>query len=1294
MNAGAYVRRHASRGAAWLVGLVVAFAVPAAEAVTIDQSPLTVRQSLPPNIVLMLDDSGSMAWDVMPDYSYLSSTTADALVSSSVNGLYYNHSVTYTPPYTSDGATRYPNASFTAAWKNGFKQSQGTVNLSSYDGSSDTSRSGRSSSDIAYTTAVSVSTPFSYTATLSCPYGGTPNLSTGKCTGSYYGTYSGTWSCPDGGTRSGSICSGTTTTTTNLFTYTVKSGSTYTRHYVGTSGSCAAASSQISSSVCDDSDATRQNVANWYSYYHTRILMAKSGLMNAFANLDPTIRYGFGSIDGGDSGNNNYTNLPTSRYTYTDNYNDGSNYIAQVQPFGSGSSSSSQKSQFWTWLAAATASGGTPLRQALNAVGRYYQTAQPWQSTADGSTVELACRQSYTILTTDGFWNESSTGLPSSPYTTNVDGAPGGSTTTTTTSTYNATLSCPVGYTPITSGNRKGQCKKDGTNSYYNNGTWSCPNGGTLSGSTCSVTTTTTTTQATVTNTGPNGQSYTYDATATNSAGLPLKPYADTYSNTLADVAMYYWLSDLRPDTSNEVPTSTEDEAFWQHMTTFTLGLGFTPTNIAPAGTTVSQIFNWANGGSPISGFSWPQPSGDNINNIADMAHAAVNGHGGFYSATSPEDFSNALSDALKRVSERNGSGASLAANSTKLETGTVTYQAVYSTGKWKGDLKAFTVNPSTGAIASTPFWVASNQLPAAASRTIKTYNPSATSGSQFVDFTAGSSDTTAPPNLSSAQKTALGSTSAVQNAVVGYLRGDASREQKNGGIYRNRDTALGDIISSQPVYVGAPDANLFFGKTFTGSSSYSTFAASKVNRSPRLWVAANDGMLHSFNAASGAEVFAYLPNAVILNGVKDLSNPNYGSNSVPHQFFNDGELTVADVYYSSAWHTVLVGTTGRGTARAVYAFDVTDPATPTLLWERSAGDGQTNSEYIGQSIGKPVVAQTADGSWSVLLGNGYNSSAGTAALLQFSVTSGALTVHATNSTTGNGLAAPAVWMANATNGISTAAYAGDLLGNVWAFDLAANTSSAIFQARDADNGVQSITGGMLAGRDPSTGNLWLFFGTGRYLTQTDLADDSVQTWYGIIAQAGAGQSSSLVPHLSQGRTYLTEREIVAEQAATSSSLAARALSSPSEGDMAGKSGWYIDLVPPSGAANGERMVTPNQFQGNLLLGTTRIPESSDPCNPTGRGWIMAINPFSGAPPGSTFFDINGDNQFNDSDKITAGGTTYIVAGVGFSSIPNNPIFVGNTMLISFDDASTGKVNTAGTPGGLQRLSWRELIRQ
>lgn len=1180
-----FARRFVAAIAATIVATLLPV-LPAVAAVTVDQQPLIIKQPLPPNIVLMLDDSGSMSWDFMPDICYLNGVDCsqgtinnDAMIDSSNNGVYYNPTITYTPPVKADG-TAYPNAvSLVSAWLDGFNQAAGSVDLTNYNGSSDTGY-------VNYSAATTKTDTYRNVTYDQCEtyYNTTPNV-----TGGNYNSKNKTCTI--------------TSTETSAFQYSVgPAAGPYVVHYVadtncGSLSNCVLASDTSGTSAPSGVPAG-QNIANWFAYYHTRILMAKSGLMNSFSKVDPTFRVGFGSING-----QNTANLPSLTYSFSTSTNN-ANKLAAVQPFGNGASGT-QKAQFWTWLAGENPNYSTPLRGALNAVGSYYQTAQPWQtSTAD--TTELACRQSYTILTTDGFWNGSS------PNVNNVDGT----------------------------------------------------NGSTI--------------------TGPNQQTYTYTAAA---------PYSDTYANTLADVAMKYWSTDLRSTVANEVPTSTADPAFWQHMVTFTLGLGFAPVGISPAGTTVDQIFSWANGGAAISGFSWPQPASNSINNIADLAHAAVDGHGGFYSATSPQAFASGLQDALRRATERVGSGASLAANSTKLSTGTTTYQSIYHTGKWTGDLKAFTVNPNNGTIAATPSWSAGTNLSGltlstAASRTIYTYNPAgSTASTKYVPF----SD---PTKLSTAEVTALGGSANAQS-MINYLRGDPTYEQKNNGTYRNRTTALGDIVNSQPVYEGAPDPNRFVGQTFSGSSSYATFSSAQAGRTPVIFVAANDGMLHAFNASTGKETYAYIPGAVITNGLSTLANPNYGT-TTPHQFFNDGELTIADAYFSSSWHTVLVGTTGRGSAKAVYALDVTDPTNIQFLWERSAGDGLTNSGYIGQITGKPIIAQTADGTWSVLLGNGYNSTTGMAALLKFDLQTGALTAYTTDTSVSNGLAAPAVWMGSLGNGLSTTAYAGDLLGRVWSFDLTAantgNLGTKLFSATDASGNAQPITAGMLAGKNPTTGDIWLFFGTGEYLNSTDLNDKSTQTWYGLIAQSG---TASIVSNLlSQGRSSLVQRSIIGEVAPTSTTLGARAFTQkPATPDMAGKSGWYIDLTSPLNGAEGERMVTPNQFQGSLLIGTSRIPQATDVCNPSGRGWIMALDPFTGTNPSSVFFDTSGDGKFDSSDTITINGKTYPAGGVGFNALPNNPIFVGNTMLVSFDNGATSSIATAGSVGTLNRVSWREIIQ-
>ena len=1328
----------------WLLGTVFTPSL-AATAVAVAQQPLTLQPTIPPNMVLMLDDSGSMAWDVMPDYGYVGATpgspTASELTSSSVNGLYYNPNITYSPPNKVDG-TLYPAATFTAAWIDGFHTGNGTVNLSTYDGSSDTSQQGPNSSNIGYTqsfTVTSSGTPYTptncpsgyslqssgqcqeqpYKAT--CGFGYTLQTSgknvgycvnnrnktqTPTCQGS--DTYSFTTfqctpnpvvvvaptcnSSSDTYNPSTNICTPQATSTYSFFTYTVKNtDGSFTSHYVGLSGTCAlAVPAGMVLGNCDESATTQQNVANWYSYYHTRILMAKSGLMVAFSIVDQSFRVGFGSING-----NNTAGIPSPTYPFDDSagYGTGNsnNALAEVQPFGT-----TQKAAFWNWIIGEKAKNGTPLRAALDRVGQYYQTSQPWTTMSSdpnygtaNQTSNIACRQAYTILTTDGFWNDS----------------------------YSSTA-------------------ESGASS-----------------------------AAWPTVTGPNGQTW-----PKVSGSAPAAPYSGGGASSgpsLADVAMYYWENDLQPGTSfpNEVPPGTEDPAFWQHMTTFTMGLGFTPTGIAGTASngdsppTISDIFSAANGGLTLSNFSWPTPASNSINNIADLAHAAVNGHGGFYSATSPSTFISGLTDALARASERVGTGASLAANSTQLTNGTVAYQANYYTAKWKGDLRAFAIDSTTGAISVTPTWTAATALTTSAtvsttnssvltypSRNIVTYVPSTTGSGSFVAFQNSSS---APPALSSAELTALGSSTAAQMTMVNYLRGDNTLEQKNNGSYRDRDTPLGDIVDSQPVYSGAPNPNEFENQSFTGitntltlpnDNSFQTWAVGTTDsngnpvvsaastRTPLVFVAANDGMLHAFKASTGAEVYAYLPSAVITANLANLANSSYGSTTVPHQYYNDGELTIADAFFGSAWHTVLVGTTGRGPAEAVYALDITNPASITPLWERSANDGNTsdgNSKYIGQMVGKPVIAKVQDGTssdWQVLIGNGYNSVSGVAALLEFDIATGTLSVHTTTNrsgvTTGNGLAAPVTWMDIPTNGISTEAYAGDLQGQVWRFPLGntkgnsyvtdpstlggvSATGTIVFSTPLVSNGTanvpQPITAGMLAGSDPTTSNVWLFFGTGQYLSSSDLSNQQVESWYGVIAQPGG----SSTPTSNATTTSLVQRSIIYEldgdSSATPPTLGVRAVTPlPTPSDMSGKLGWYMNLEAPTGTggalvAQGERMVTPNQFQGNLLLGTTRIPVVTDICNPSGSGWVMAVNPFTGTNPTGGFF-LNGGGGGMITFTSNGKSVTMASAGVGFSSLPNNPIFVGGDMLTSFDNGTTSSLLTSGSTGGFSRVSWQELV--
>lgn len=605
-------------------------------------------------------------------------------------------------------------------------------------------------------------------------------------------------------------------------------------------------------------------------------------------------------------------------------------------------------------------------------------------------------------------------------------------------------------------------------------------------------------------------------------------------------------------------------------------------------------------------------------------------------------------------------------------------YLASYVEGLWTGSLKAYAIDPDTQTVAGTPVWTAS--IPAYGSRDGHVYT---LVGGKYENF-------------NSSNVTGNGWTA----DVVDYVLGDTSKEIRNGGTFRNRTTALGDIVHSQPVYVGAPNPTAFLGATFPGidatDAGYAAFVKNQENRLPAIYVAANDGMLHEFNADAdsddkGKEIYAYMPGAVLSASTNPsvMANPNYGTGVNPHQFFNDGELTVADVYYSSGWHTVLVGTTGRGEAKAIYALDVTVPKTPQFLWEISGG---ADHPYIGQITGKPVIARTKNG-WVVLIGNGYNSTKGTAALLSIPLNgpnpSPKVSVYTTDSETGNGLATPGVWIGDVSGYVATEAYAGDLKGNVWKFDLstAGGAGTKVFTTQTG----QPITAPITLGLNPITGDLWAFFGTGEYLAIKDLKDKTLQSWYGIdVSGTLPVKQSDLVQRKIIVETDGTAADPTADPP-TKAVAPARAFSQDEAGDMSGKVGWYMNLVPPDGKGEGERMVVRNQFVDGYLVGTSLIPDTSDPCAPGGRGWVMALEPFTGTNPKDIYFDLNRDAIFNDTDEVKSGDSSVAAGGMELTSLTGVPSFTGAMMLNNLNGVTDSRrVNPPAGQGG--RVSWREIV--
>lgn len=715
---------------------------------------------------------------------------------------------------------------------------------------------------------------------------------------------------------------------------------------------------------------------------------------------------------------------------------------------------------------------------------------------------------------------------------------------------------------------------------------------------------------------------------------VPAPPYADNHSGTLADIAMSYWKTDLRPDLSNNVPASISNPATWQHMVTFGISIGLEGT-INPKSL-------------PTTRAGWPNPdpgSGLGVQaGIDDLLHAAVNSRGTFVAATNPSDFTKALTDAFEIIAARQGSGSNVAANSTSFQDDTRVYQARYWSGRWTGDLSAFAA--SSAGVSSTPAWNASQMIP----ETRKIFTR--------VNATGGNG-TTFP---TTAQQTALdqsGRAHAPANAAqnVAYIMGDSSKEVRRGGNLRNREivirqgesdvllpTVLGDIVNSSPVY---------------------------VRETQTIFVGANDGMLHAFNALTGEERFAYVPRGINFQDLATLSDPQY-----THKWFVDGPLVVSTRAQTPS-KNYLVGSLGRG-GKGVFGLDVTNPGgfgNNAVLWDWS---GNSLGNNMGQVLGEPLVVKLNNGVDAVAVSNGINSTSGFATLFLINLTTGALIKEFQTSVGGdNGLFAPRGRDVNGDGKVDYL-YAGDLKGNLWQFDVSGDTSASWNIAHSGQpmfttgNG-QPITGGLAIARDPANGKRWVFFGTGKFLEQQDIGDETVQAIYGIVdgLDQGPVSTSDLVErYIAVTGTSASGRPIRGFEASTPLPASAK--------------GWFVELDRP---VAGERVVTRPLLDGHALIIASLVPPTDMSCEAGGSGYINALDAFTGTSLGGSYFDMPDVLTDEDGNEIPVGSVDL---GVG---MPTLPTIIEELLVVGGSTGNLGNAPINPVVGPAKRVSWREILR-
>lgn len=1269
-----------------------------AQADEVTQIPLNVSKGVSPNMMFTLDDSTSMAWAYVPDNTFqvyrdlIGSTASRRFRAANTNPMYYNPNTIYDipPEFNSSGdeligSNKKLKTSFTAAPVNGYKPDDDKIDLSKN-----------------YKVVHTHNIPSSGYSTANHPF----NFSCGV---RGLSTNNGTGSCEVQSEQEGAVKFSITRTrsdrcdavavvnsieinascrvsngSNSVATATLSNSASVPAYYYEfdgrlKNGACAAdkndkyaggedcyrlrwvgAESAYDQSGNrlkrpDDSFVDgRQNFANWYSFYKTRALATVSAAGVAFYNLSSDVRFTWQSLI-------HCTNLDISSSSSSRGSRCGVNKFQNY--------SSLHKAKFYDWLYNETRfndAQGTPLRSAMIRSGEFLKGTKAWvKDPATNSGTAYACRPSYNIVMTDGTWNGD-------------DGL-----------------------------NQPGNHDSNSRNL-------------------------------------PDGKGYAQQ-----------KPYADSATKTLADYAFHYWSTDLS-NLGNEVPayipyknlTDPDAEywdprnnpATWQSMSNFIMGLGLT-TSLANTDIGIP----WAGSTHAGQGYkdllagavSWPSASNSDQNKVHDLWHAAINSRGEFYSVDSPEAMVQAFKDILDRIADRKSSAA-MPGTSSSLEAeapgaderlASYSYQSSFdNTEGWTGDIKKVKkyrrYNSTTGVFEDVvePGWNAKDMLPAAASRNIMIADSTGAGLQSFVESNAGEDDEAASLAALLNIDPEDGSSDGLWKERIKYIRGDKSNEGDGANQFRRRASVLGDFLGSQPVIVSGARylegfANRLEQTGTEANTAYSTFMESIKDRKERLYIGGNDGMLHAFETQLGAETFAFIPTTVFPK-LKELTYKKYS-----HQYYVDGTPVVADVYDGAKWRTILVGTLRAG-GKGLFALDITDPDAVELLWEFDENSVEANKLGVqpGYSFPQPTVARLHNGKWAVVTGNGYEgggTSTGKAALYIIDAVTGemikSLEVESALEKP-NGLSTPRLADYDA-DGIADYAYAGDLHGNLWRFDLLGNSATAATLTppsnggyggkSDGDNKFKVSYGGQpiftaisTAGskrqpitsapnlvRHPTRKGYLVMFGTGKYFEKGDKSgvDDYAQSLYGIWDQNTKAEATSEadanIPLSSLQVQTITE-QTTGTGLVSGKTRVARIISNTAVEWYTGfdstkpvlKKGWRLDLKSGAGTTfDGEMIVENMRTLGSMLLVQSLVP-NDDPCANGSTNWLYAINPATG-----------GRTLHHALDTRTAAGA--IVSGIKFGSEGGVSISQNET---GFTANAPGDSEAIAPPAqSMGRQSWR-----
>jgi len=1267
----------------YVVVMTIALAAvtpPAAATTDLAQAPIgfLLSSKVKPNVMFILDDSGSMQWSYMGDevleHRY---ENAVGYRSSICNRIYYNPAVSYPPPVQENG-TPFSLPTFGAAPLDGFLADSVMVDLGL------SFMAWRSSQSQPPVPRGHTADCWSSVAACTPDTAGLPNLPEPA----HYYVYTGDRPERLGDNSADDHCKDTATDGDHLLRW---------RKVI------------VGERSGRDGGDERQNFANWFSYHRTRILSMKTAVGRAFSQLDNSYRVGLSAIsEPGVSANSpGFLRL--------------------------GDFSGEHRRSFYDKLYKTTPVSSTPLRAALAKVGRLYAGKL---LTGSDDPVQYSCQRHYAILTTDGYWNTQAESADYGPK--QIDGR-------TDVGNVDRQLPRPMYDGSATPRPYRMATITIGVQREHPALGYSGTHGITIDGQqvltmeayiqhadkadlTAEAWQLATVIASRITRHGYRAfpeRNQVYILAPASAGEIGSLPQIDTESsmplsvtafgpidggprgtNTLADVAAYYFQTDLRSPVlgncgaagqlcENNVPAIPGQRGGpHQHMITHTLGLG------ARGALHYREDYDTAAEGDfrrIVNGtLDWPDPVfGPGPERIDDLWHAAVNGGGRYFSASSPESLAQAMAGTMASIRSITAAAASAASSSQEPATGdNLLFSSRYRSLYWDGDLDARRIDLDGGSPSPDIEWSAAQLLskrvgPDSDSR--KIWLPSRSAPNGLKEFTwdqldgderrhfdglcpgeAGRRFSHCAQLADELQRQAGG------ERLLNFLRGrrgNEDRTEQQLRLFRKREQVLGAPINAEPIYVGPPAFRY-------ADNNYAEFRDQiAARRNGIVYLAANDGMLHAFDAATGAEHWAFIPTGV-LPQLWRSADPAFETG---FRYLLDGTPVVGDVCphaparacAASEWRTILVA--GLGAAgREYFALDITDPTQPAFLWRFSVDDDSD----LGYATMRPLITKQRDGRWVIVISSGINNitpGSGRGVLFVLDAATGQrlqrIDTGAGTTSAPAGLGQLNAWIDNLLDNTAERLYAGDLLGNLWRFDISeprpADMPAAVLLARFVRDGIaQPVTTrpALSLARVGGTSIALVSVATGRWLGISDAQDTSVQSLYTLkdpLTSTGLGEVRATSGMVQQ---RISTGEADGQRTVTRLPV-----------DWSSANGWYVDFDLQPGS--GERVNIDIDQQLGVLRVVTNAPDVQ-PCRPRAEGWLYAFN-------------------YLDGSYLPIARNTTVARRVSRSAMiaGARQLRLGSRGVTLLTD-DTGRLTTAATPSAasgprpVRRVSWRELDLQ